>query len=1314
MTSAPTGVPPVIEPELARRSRDALRAIEHLVTERADAETRMVESRTQKDVKAHAQYEKARQSLVTKYEQLERAERTADEERRRSIVEAGRDAEARAKNEFAVASRRIAAEFEAAREAAKREGARARGVAEAGFESGQQQANQQHAEAYRPIQEAARAADSARERLAHLSETYAEFGLSGEAPPPTRENLGRLQDPGFELVTRVTRIAPSLTLLEGLIIPKSIRGARKAWVFVAAAALLSGGAVLAGLGNVAIGVAAVFGLGLGFVLVIWLRELSRSQLTTLYMPLMQSLADADNLAQHCRDLADTRLREARQRLTEGRNEALRKAGDEQARAIATNESQRDDRLRQINKQFADRTVEAQTTQARAMLEAVEGHPRRMAELKGAAQAAFSQLDTSYQAHREKVRNRFETTWRTVYERWRDGLGGAADALRAVWGEVESFAPAWDDGSDWAERPAPRAVPPVVPFGSVTLDLGTVPRGTADDARLMVGVPTRFTFPALRAFPSAVNLLIEAPPDGRSAALGVLQATMFRLLTALPPGQARFTIIDPIGIGRGFGAFMHLADFDPALVTNQVWTEPSQIEERLSELVAHMEMVAQKYLRNEYATIEDYNAVAGEVAEPYRVLVLADFPSQLGEKALSRLAAIAEGGVPCGVHMVLAADPSKPVPAEFRYEDFRSHFVALSWQSGRFEWDDPDFGRYPFTPESPPAADFATREAQRVGAAAKRASRVEVPFEFIAPASDGLWSEDSRSGIEVALGKAGATKRQVLALGRGTSQHVLVAGRTGSGKSTLLHALITNLALHYGPDEIELYLIDFKKGVEFKVYATHALPHASVVAIESEREFGISVLQRIDEELRRRADQFRAVGVADIQGYRNSPGSPLMPRILLIVDEFQEFFVEEDKLAQEAALLLDRLVRQGRAFGVHVILGSQSLGGAFSLARSTLGQMAVRIALQCSEVDAHLVLSEQNSAARLLSRPGEAIYNDANGALEGNRAFQVVWLSDERREDYLETIRGLTHARPPRLARVPIVFEGDAQVDLADNLELRSRLNAIAWPESPRSGTAWLGEAVAIKGPTECIFRRQGGNHLLIIGQNEDHALGVASSVLVSLAAQFSPSVSDVVRAGACFCVLDGTPEDHPFSGRLSQLAAMLPHRAKVGGLRDVGRALEEIAAEIKRRQEGDGADGPEIFLFLHDLARFRDLRRKEDDFSFSRREEDAGPPDHLDTVLREGPTLGVHIVTWCDTVTNLNRHFTHQQLREFEMRALFQMSPNDSAHLLDAPHASKLGPRRALLSSEEENRLEKFRPYRVPDRDWLEASCRQLRGRSTP
>ena len=91
-------------------------------------------------------------------------------------------------------------------------------------------------------------------------------------------------------------------------------------------------------------------------------------------------------------------------------------------------------------------------------------------------------------------------------------------------------------------------------------------------------------------------------------------------------------------------------------------------------------------------------------------------------------------------------------------------------------------------------------------------------ELGAPAEDAWWTQDSRSGIDIPLGKAGATKRQNLALGQGTSQHVLIAGRTGSGKSTLMHALITNLALNYSPDEVE--------GIHSAIAATQRSPWSS--------------------------------------------------------------------------------------------------------------------------------------------------------------------------------------------------------------------------------------------------------------------------------------------------------------------------------------------------------------------------------------------------------------------------------------------------------------------------------------------------------
>ncbi len=1303
------------EPEILERQRTVLRQLLALVAERAQIEAKVHATRSSGDQTADAEYARARKALTEKLERLNREAVAEDEKHRREIVTTAIEGEARAKAEFGASSRKIATLFDAARDSVKSDYATAKSEAAAHHDSSQKKAARANAEKSKPIEDSAGMADSIRNRLAVLAADYKKFKLDPDPPAAVSETFEKFSDPGDELFTRLARMDQPLHRLEDLWIPKSMKGGREAWVFILLISLFGGLGMLIEGGVTGIGVGAVLGGVLGFLLRTTLVNLSKKQLEQYYTPLTHSLADADALTAHCRVKIAAEFKEERKKIVVRREEDLKRAEDGYRKAFAAAENARDEKLRKINEVYAGKVVEVQTTREREMRNAVDIHERRMTELKAMTASGFPKLDEKYKALKDRIRSEYESAWSELANRWRDGMNQGAAELAAVNRQVDSYCPDWNDPV-WPSRTLPTQVPPVVRFGKVPLELASLPGGVSSFADLMEGVPSSFSFPALRPFPTNANLLIETPAEARGQALEVLQASMFSLLLSLPPGHVRFTIIDPIGIGRNFGAFMHLADYDGALVTNQVWTDPRQIEERLADLSVHMETVTQKYLRNEYATIEEYNAVAEEVAEPYRVLVVADFPSKFDEKSAARLAAIAAGGVPCGVLTLVATDTSKPLPPGFKLDELRPYCAHLTWNgaAGRLVWDDPDFGEYPLSLEGPPPADFATPQIQKVGAAARDAKRVEVPFDFISPAAGAYWTRDSRSGIDVPLGKAGATKRQHFTLGHGTSQHVLIAGRTGSGKSTMMHALITNLALNYSPDEIELYLIDFKKGVEFKVYAAYEFPHASVVAIESEREFGISVLERLDAELSLRADRFREVGVQDVAGYRNTPGTPPLPRILLIVDEFQEFFSEEDKLAQEAAGWLDRLVRQGRAFGIHIILGSQSLGGAFTLARSTLGQMAVRIALQCSENDAHLILSENNIAPRMLSRPGEAIYNDANGAPEGNHFFQVVWLSEERREALLKELLERAKREKPILSRTPIVFEGDAPAVLARNPLLKARLATETWPESPRSAQAWVGEAISIKDPTQALFRRQGANNLLIVGQNEEAALGATIAMLISLAAQFSPAGSDAVRQGARFYVLDGTPEDSPNAGALSAASAALPHKPEVGGWRDLGEILTKVAGEVKRRQESK-TDGPEIFLLVHDLPRFRDLRRKEDDFSFSRKDdEEATPPDQLDVILREGPVLGVHLITWCDTVNNLNRFFAHQVLREFEMRVLFQMSPNDSGHMLDAPAASKLGSHRALFHSEEQNRLEKFRPYGIPSREWLGSLAAQLGKRTMP
>src|SRR5207253_2035583 len=138
----------------------------------------------------------------------------------------------------------------------------------------------------------------------------------------------------------------------------------------------------------------------------------------------------------------------------------------------------------------------------------------------------------------------------------------------------------------------------------------------------------------------------------------------------------------------------------------------------------------------------------------------------------------------------------------------------------------------------------------------------------------------------------------------------------------------------------------------------------------------------------------------------------------------------------------------------------------------------------------------------------------------------------------------------------------------------------------------------------------------------------------SLAAQHAPA--DGTR-GARFYVLDGSPADSRNAGTLARLGEIVPHPVRDVTWREIGAVVAELAAEVDRRQKEPG-ENPAIYLLIYDLQRFRDLRKADDDFGFSRYgEEKAVPPSKLfGNILREGPPVGVHTIVWCDSLNNLN------------------------------------------------------------------------------
>ena len=1309
------------EPQLMQRERTVPRELIHLVGERHEGETEQEKKHRGTLDLAESERQLAREQITTRYAADKSvSEKAFREESDRLNSEFSTEHNATEKT-YASARQKITGRANAERIAMEKAYSEERWTRTTVFEASRDTADEEFQEfqqrVAKEMQRLAPLQTEARQVLREWRQLNLRVVVSKTPYQQDEDTLKELKD-------CLALAEEELEQLKGLMLPRLFKGFRVFWMYV-----LLWGALVYPVGWYTnrdtvfwLLLNTLATLGFGSVLSVTLYLAAKRSVRLTYQALCQALFDAETARKRCLEKAAVRYERqvaANRDRKRRHDQEMRLLEMDIKRKLSDLKARRDRELAEVEETYRPKLNDLQEAFDKDMDSVEDNYNQQQKDLKDKHDKDLNLVEQRYRKILDDNELRARRTAHFIADRWRRGLAHSQMVADEIQRESRRLFPTWNDTA-WKNWKPPAQSAPVVRFGELFMDLKQVPNGLPADEKLRRQGPFEFNLPAFLGFPDRCSLLFKAHGAGRAEAVQTLQAVMFRLLTSIPPGKVRFTIIDPVALGENFAAFMHLADYDELLVASRIWTEPTHIEQRLADLTAHMEMVIQKYLRNQYPTIDAYNLQAGEVAEPFRFLVVANFPTNFTPEAARRLVSIANSGARCGVYTLVIVDTQMALPDGFQMADLETPSVTLIYKdsandkesaiatppakadaarpTASFVWKDPDFEAYPLTLDQPPTDEFATRILNIVGEKAKEAKRVEVSFDFIAPPPDRWWTSDSRPGLNVPLGRAGATKRQVLQLGKGTSQHVLIAGKTGSGKSTLLHALITNAALLYGPEELELYLVDFKKGVEFKTYAVHELPHARVVAIESEREFGLSVLQRLDQELKLRGDLFRDAGAQNLAAYRDSTGKQL-PRILLVVDEFQEFFTEDDKLAGEAAQLLDRLVRQGRAFGMHVLLGSQTLGGAYSLARSTIDQMAVRIALQCSEADGHLILSEDNSAARLLTRPGEAIYNDANGRIEGNDPFQVVWLDDERREDLLRRVRDLDQRRRsanghPAAPRPQIVFEGNIPADVRKNPLLADLLYASDWPATPKTANTWLGEAIAIKDPTAATFRAQSGSNLLIIGQQDELALGMLATSLLSLAAQHAPGT-------AKFYVLDGTPADASYAGVLGQVAEGLPHQVRIVGWRELAAGISEIAEELDGRLKGLPPDAPAVYLIINALQRFRDLRRTDDDFSFSSREDKPNTAQQFFTILREGPSLGMHTLTWVDTVNNVQRTFDRQALRDFEMRVLFQMNPGDSSNLIDSPLAAKLGVHRALFYSEEQGRLEKFRPYRPPAADWL-------------
>ena len=175
----------------------------------------------------------------------------------------------------------------------------------------------------------------------------------------------------------------------------------------------------------------------------------------------------------------------------------------------------------------------------------------------------------------------------------------------------------------------------------------------------------------------------------------------------------------------------------------------------------------------------------------------------------------------------------------------------------------------------------------------------------------------------------------------------IMGAAGSGKSTLLHTIIAGLLLNYHPDEVELWLLDFKM-MEFKQYVNCRPPHVKYLLLEKSEDLVFDILDLLTEELNRRQylfSQNQWFKLSDVPVEKN------IPAIFVIIDEFAQMsqIIKETRgngSDGDYALKLENLLAKGRAVGMKFIFASQTYTtGITGLTDTACKQIQLRFALK---------------------------------------------------------------------------------------------------------------------------------------------------------------------------------------------------------------------------------------------------------------------------------------------------------------------------------------------------------------------------------
>ena len=759
------------------------------------------------------------------------------------------------------------------------------------------------------------------------------------------------------------------------------------------------------------------------------------------------------------------------------------------------------------------------------------------------------------------------------------------------------------------------------------------------------------FPAILPFMSSNATGFCLSPDDDEMINETLQMFAFRLLLSIPIEQAQFHFIDLHSFGKSSKCFNQLSEIikNDAFVTNQ---------HNLSKLLTELEELVGRLNHNEltgFKNLREFNADPSHITLKYHFVFFPHLDSRVDRDIVSRICSLCEGmnASSCGIYFFYSVHKESDLSQNSPLNDLMRISTLVTGDEMGYRMSNSIYGKefeeryaFKFVNGFPDNLNLIIEDINR------RAENVKptiVSFDhglerlmngekWTELKYDSYWQGDTTEGIVIPIGRKGANGLVKLSLWGNTGYYsAMIGGRPGYGKTVLLHDIICNGSIIYSPRELEFYLIDCTNGTGFKPYEN--LPHARFVSITKRREYTDSAIEHLNQEMYRRADVFKTASettgnaIEKIEDYRNKTGKE-MTRILVIIDEFQVLLEKRDKLSRKIGQALEKLVHEGRKYGIGIIFCTQS----FRNIDFDTELIKLRIAFNLKDSDSLKVLGSGNDSAAHLTKKGEAILNGDNGKKESNIIFQAAFTN--RMKSYVDFCAdkwSKTEGDKPKR----FVFDGKINCNLGQNEHF---IDALTVNEvDSHQIDAYIGVPMFLRERHSFVrFCPKNGNNLIICGNDDRAAVSTIALINYQICQSFD---QDSVRNQ--MLISDYFPESSNWSNYLKRFAvcAGIQYLKK----KELDTTLDLLEKELNDRINADLAglehDNSPLFLTIAYIQNASVLKKNQCN-------QLSKASVIIQKLLKDGPDYGIHLIVYSPSYKLLEDVLDRSCMTSFGCRIL--------------------------------------------------------------